>query len=83
MGIEAMRGMLNISKAAAIPANSAAIVPMLAIKRTAITKVVQRMPNFSLIKEAKPFPVTSPILAPISWVIAREKVVKNKIHKRE
>jgi len=53
------------SKAAAMPANSAAMVPMLAMKRMIMMIVVQRSPNFSRMREARPLPVTSPMRAPI------------------
>ena len=58
----------NTSIAAAMPANSAAVVPRFAISSRSITAAAVRTPYRSRIKAESPLPVTIPRRAPISWV---------------
>ncbi len=58
-----MRGMLNSSPAAAMPANSATVTVLLAMSRTSIANADHLTPNSSRMSSAKPLPVTTPMRA--------------------
>ena len=62
------RLMWNSSRAAAMPANSAAVVPRFAISNRIIAAAAARAPKRSRTSAASPLPVTMPRRAPISWV---------------
>ena len=58
-----------------MPANSATVVAAFATKRRIITQSVGAMPKRSRIRSERPFPVTVPIRATISWMAARQTAV--------
>ncbi len=62
------------SNPAAIPANSAHVVPTLATTRKSNASAVARMPYRSRISPVSPCPVTTPIRAPSSWKSTRAAV---------
>ena len=53
----------------ATPANSASVVPPLAMSTTTAANSVQRTPKRSRIRSIRPLPVTVPRRATISWVM--------------
>jgi hypothetical protein len=61
----------KISHADAQPANSATVFPRLAMIMATRRKKVGRTPNFSRMRSASVFPVTTPIRATISWTTIR------------
>ena len=80
IGTTMIRGIPKISRAADAPANSATVLATLAMSRTTIAKTVQRTPNRSRMRSDRPWPVTTPSRATISWTTARMTIVIGKIH---
>src|ERR1041385_1305098 len=79
-GTDAYLGTWNSSSAAAMPANSAIVVTVLATSSSSIASVVPRTPNRSRIRSARPLPVTTAIRASISLTTARLTVIRARIH---
>jgi hypothetical protein len=61
-------GTPNNWSAAPMPANSAMVVPRLAMSIVIAANVAHRTPNRSRIRPVMPWPVASPMRAPTSWV---------------
>jgi hypothetical protein len=83
MGTERYLLTPKISRAAAQPANSATVLLMLARRSAMSRKKVGRTPNFSRMRSASVFPVTTPILATISWTTIRAAVIGRSVQRRE
>ena len=81
IGTVSQRGTPKISRAAAAPENSATVLARLATSRTSIAKAVQRTPNRSRMRSDRPWPVTTPSRAAISWTIARMTMVIGNSHR--
>ncbi len=80
-GTTIQRGTLKISRAAAAPANSAAMFEPLAMSRTTMAKRVQRIPKSSRIRSPSPCPETAPMRAAISRTTTSMTVVMGRIHR--
>ena len=81
-GTHAQAGTCARLKAAAMPLNSATVVPKLATRRASMANAVTLRLNFSRMSAARPLPVTAPIRAPISCVTARMGVISTSSHSR-
>ncbi len=74
-GTTMYREIPKISSAADAPENSATVLAMFAMSSTTMAKTVQRTPNRSRIRSDRPWPVTTPSRAAISWTTDRMTVV--------
>ena len=74
--------MPKMSSDAATPPKLATVLATLATSSTTIANSVQRTPNRSRIRSDRPWPVTTPSRATISWTMARITIVTGKIHSR-
>ena len=81
-GTEIQRGTPKISSDPATPANSATVLPRLAITSASMTKKVVFTPKRSRIRSERPFPVTTPIRAVISCTRMSAKVMGISVHSR-
>ena len=68
--------------AAAIPANSATVVPRFATSIVSTANAVQRTPNRSRMRPASPWPVASARRAPVSCVTVSAIAVTSSTHMR-
>ena len=75
-------GTPNNESAAAMPANSATVVPRFAMSTTATASAVQRTPKRSRMTPDSPWPVAMPSRAPTSWVNPSAIIVTNNAHIR-
>ena len=73
-GTEMVDGTPKSPRLAAMPAYSAATFVPFATRRASIATIVQRTPNRSRMRSDRPFPVTAPIRAHISWMTIRPTV---------
>ena len=71
IGTAMYREIPKSSSDAAAPENSATVLARLAMSRTIIAKAVGRTPNRSRMRSDRPWPVTTPSRAAISWTMAR------------
>ena len=71
----------KISHAEAHPANSATVFPRFASTSATRRKKVGRTPNFSRMRSASVFPVTTPIRATISWTTISATVIGTSVHR--
>ena len=71
-----------MSSDAAAPPKFAIVLATLATSSTTIANSVQRTPKVSRIRSVRPWPVTTPSRATISWTMARMTMVTGKIQSR-
>ena len=79
-GTAAQEGTWARLNAAAMPENSAVVVPKFATSRASIANAVTLRLNCSRMSAARPLPVTAPMRAPISCVTARMGVISSSSH---
>ena len=65
-----------------MPTNSLMQMPRFATSTEAVATADQRTPYCSRISSERPFPVTAPIRAAISWTTIRETVIRIIIQSR-
>ena len=65
-----------------MPANSAATLIPFATRSASIATIVQRTPKRSRMRSERPFPVTAPMRAHISWMTARPAVEMSRSQRR-
>lgn len=82
IGTEMYRLTPKIWNPAAMPANSAVVVPMFASSSAAIDSTPARAPYRCRIRPARPWPVTTPMRAPRSWNRIRATVETVSTHSR-
>jgi hypothetical protein len=82
IGTEMYLGTCASPSAAPIPTNSLMQMPRFATSTESVANADQRTPYCSRINSARPFPVTAPIRAAISWTTIRLTVITTIIHSR-
>ena len=77
-GTEMVRLTPNSSSPAATPAYSAHVVPMFATSSATSAAAAERTPNRCRTRPMRPWPVTTPILAPRLWNTTRATVDRSR-----